>query len=145
MLHLVNQPDEVERIYRDLRRLHPGFPEYGSTLVLWRLLYLAGLPCPFEPIPERMAGQLLQMGFRPMPRELKPRAGDFFLAGDDEGIVTQVGLVAKVPVPFAGATPDWFMAADHLMGDRLRPYRRRTVGDPSQPDTRAWLRCGTCG
>lgn len=133
LLHLVSNPEDMEQIYGDLKRIHPYFPEHGSTLVLWRLLFLAGLPCPFDPIPGRMADQLGRMGVRPLPPAVTPKAGDFFAVGDEEKI-TALGVVAKVPLPVAGEPPGWFMAADHLMGETYRPYRRKITGDPHHPD-----------
>jgi len=139
LLHLVSNPEDMERVYRDLKRIHPHFPEHGSTLVLWRLLFLTGLPCPFDPIPGRMADQLVRMGVRPLPPEARPQAGDFFAVGNAEQI-TALGVVAKVPLPIAGELPDWFLAVDHQLGEHHRPYRRKITGDPHHPDVVHFLR-----
>ena len=141
LVQLANSPDEMARIYAEIRQIHPAFPEYSSTLVLWRLLQKAGLPCPFDPIPGCMQDLLSMAGVRQICRDERPRAGDLF-AADRPGVTVELGVVAKVPIPVAGVQPDWFAAVDHSLGPDHQPYRRKVTGDPERLDIARWLRFG---
>lgn len=125
---LASSPEALARVYREVRRLHPAFPDGANVLTVWYLLWLAGMPAPYAASGERFVVTLQRFGYRALPPTEPPRAGDLFLAPEANHF--RFGVVAK-----AAVSGDWFLATDETLSDH-RP-RRMQCSEVSH-----WLRFG---
>ena len=79
------------------KKNHPTYPQASSSLLVWRIMLLSGMPLPYSPMPRGLSAILEGNRYirDSVNESLVVKSGDLIFWGNEKDS-TRVGIVAKV-------------------------------------------------